>query len=507
MKTKIFFVAILLVLSSVCVNASVTTPHLFSDHMVIQQEKPVRVWGWAEPDESVTVEFKGNRETTQADSNGAWKVELPAVKASAEGATMTIKGSNTIVINDILVGEVWICSGQSNMEWNLGGAETAKEEIPKADFPNIRLLQITSKPSARSVHDINDTWKYCKPETAGSFSAVGYFFGKYLNQELSVPVGLIEVVWGGTRIEPWTPRIGFTQVPALKDIVTLIDQSEVHFRQGMQEMIAETEEWIAATKKAIDTDKPLPDLPHWPTRELSYSKGIPTQPTCLYNSRILPIVPFSLRGAIWYQGESNVGEGMLYYEKMKALIGGWRTVFKQEDLSFYYVQLAPFTYGSIALPEIWEAQTAALQIPYTGMAVTNDITANVADVHPINKRDVGKRLALWALAKNYGQSEIVYSGPLYKSMEIIAGKIEISFDHVGSGLKTRDGNAPDLFEIAGSDKVFYAATAKIVGDKVLVWSDKVGEPTAVRFAWSEIAKPNLMNKDGLPASSFRTNKP
>ena len=506
MKTKIFFVAILLVLSLVCVNASVTTPHLFSDHMVIQQGKPVRVWGWAEPDESVTVEFKGNRKTTQADSKGVWKVELPAVKASAEGATMTIKGSNTIVINDILVGEVWICSGQSNMNFSLDRTETAREEIPKADFPNIRLLHITSKPSGWPVHDIKDTWKYCKPDTVGGFSAVGYFFGKYLNQELSVPVGLIEAVWGGTRIEVWTPRVGFTQVPALKDIVTLIDQSEVHFRQDMLETIAEIEDWIAETKKAIDTDKPLPDLPQWPTHEL-YSEGHPTQPTCLYNSRILPIVPFSLRGAIWYQGESNMGEGMLYYEKMKALIGGWRTVFKQDDLSFYYVQLAPFKRaGDFIMPEMWEAQTAALQIPYTGMAVTNDITANVSDIHPINKRDVGKRLALWALAKNYGQSEIVYSGPLYKSVEIRAGKIEISFDHVGSGLKTRDGNPPDLFEIAGSDKVFYAASAKIVGDKVLVWSEKVGEPTAVRFAWSEIAEPNLMNKDGLPASSFRIDK-
>jgi sialate O-acetylesterase len=506
MRTKLFFVTILLVLTSVWANASVTMPHVFSDHMVIQQEKPVFVWGWADPDESVTVEFKGNRKTTQSDSKGAWAVELPAIKASAESATMTITGSNTIVINDILVGEVWICSGQSNMEWGLGNVEKGAEETAKADLPNIRLLHITSKPSPRPLSDIENTWDSCKPTTAGDFTGVGYFFGKYLYDELSVPIGLIEAAWGGTRIEPWTPREGFSQVPALKDVVTFIEQSDLRYREAMPSKITEIEDWIVKTQKAIAADKPLPDLPQWPAHEI-YSEGHPTQPTCLYNSRISPIVPFSVRGAIWYQGESNMGEGMLYYEKMRALIAGWRTVFKQADLSFYYVQLAPFTYNTNTLPEIWEAQTATLEIPYTGMAVTNDIVGNVSDIHPRNKRDVGKRLALWALAKNYGKSGIVYSGPLYKSMEIKGNKIEILFDHVGSGLTTQDGKAPDLFEIAGSDNVFHAAKAKIVDDKVVVWSEKVGEPKAVRFAWSEIAQPNLMNKDGLPASSFRTNKP
>ncbi|KPJ69687.1 hypothetical protein AMJ44_02930 [candidate division WOR-1 bacterium DG_54_3] len=486
-------------------NAAVTMPNVFSDHMVLQQGKPISVWGWAEPYESVTVDFKGITKKTTAGSEGRWDVELPAFEASSESAQLRIEATNTVVISDILVGEIWICSGQSNMEWNLNSAETGAKAVAAANFPQIRLLKINSRPCAWAVRDIDNKWLVCSPQTVGDFTAIGYFFGKHLHEELSVPVGLIQAAWGGTRIEPWIPREGFEQVDALVNIVRHIDQAHKNYRENLPVKMLEIEKWINEARKALKIGKTIPLQPEWPRHSL-YSEGHPTEPTCLYNSRIFPIVPLTHRGAIWYQGESNIGEGMLYYDKMKALIGGWRAVFGQSDLSFYYVQLAPYRhYGSDALPAIWEAQTAALGIPNTGMVVINDI-GNIEDIHPRNKRDVGDRLALWALAKNYGRGNLVYSGPLYRSMAVKGDKIEITFDHVGPGLTTRDGKTPDWFEIAGSDKLFRPAQVRIVSDKVEVWSDEVSAPVAVRFAWDNIAQPNLMNKAGLPASAFRTDK-
>lgn len=406
-------------------------------------------------------------------------------------------------MNDILVGEVWLCSGQSNMEWGLGSAETGSQEIPQADFPKIRLFKINSSPNSYPVSNVNDNWRVCGPDTVSDFTAVGYFFGKHLHKELNVPVGLVQAAWGGTRIEPWTPRVGFEGQEALADIVKRIDEAEVSYRNQLPGKMKEIEAWIENTKRALIDNRRIPATPDWPRHPI-YSEGHPAEPTCLYNSRIYPIVPFAMRGAIWYQGESNVGEAMLYYEKMKALISGWRNVWNDESMSFYFVQLAPFRhYGVDDLPRIWQAQTESLKIPNTGMAVISDI-GNIEDIHPRNKRDVGKRLALWALAKDYGRNDTVFSGPIYKSMRIVVDKIEISFDYVGDGLATRDGKEPDWFEIAGEDKQFHPAKAQIAGNRIIVSSDKVASPTAVRFAWGNIAEPNLMNKNGLPASSFRT---
>jgi sialate O-acetylesterase len=273
----------------------------------------------------------------------------------------------------------------------------------------------------------------------------------------------------------------------------------------MPAKIKEIQAWIEQTQQALADRAPALPSVAWPRHPI-YSEGHPTEPTCLYNTRIYPIVPFAMRGAIWYQGESNMGEAMLYYEKMKALIGGWRTVWHDDTLSFYSVQLAPFRgYGPDDLPRIWEAQVESLKIPRTGLAVINDI-GNIDDIHPRNKRDVGKRLALWALAKDYGREEVVYCGPMFKGMTVMGQAATLTFDHVGQGLTTRDGQAPDWFEIAGADKVFYPAQAKIVANTIQVSCDKAAAPVAVRFAWDNTAEPNLMNKDGLPASSFRTDR-
>jgi sialate O-acetylesterase len=302
----------------------------------------------------------------------------------------------------------------------------------------------------------------------GDFTAVGYFFGRHLHQELDVPIGLIGSNWGGTRIEPWTPPEGFQQVPALKDIADNLASYPAKNDQGQ-----------------VNHQTPL----------------------ALYNGMIAPLVPYSIRGALWYQGESNNGEGMLYHEKMKALIGGWRTLWNDPDMPFYFVQLAPYRYGGDAtrLAGIWEAQQATLSVPHTGMAVTVDI-GNVTDIHPRNKQDVGRRLALWALAKDYGRKDLVYSGPLYKSMRVDGDSIRISFDYLGGGLVSRDGKPLTHFTIAGADGKFVAAQAEINGDVVVVHADEVKEPKAVRFAWHEEAEPNLSNKSGLPASPFRTDK-
>jgi sialate O-acetylesterase len=314
----------------------------------------------------------------------------------------------------------------------------------------------------------SDGWKVCSPETVAGFTGVGYFFGRRLNKELDVPIGLIGSNWGGTRIEPWTPPAGFKSVPALKkDFADKLDSFPQKRDNG-----------------TINHQTPL----------------------ALYNGMIHPLLPYTIRGAIWYQGESNNGEGMLYNEKMKALIAGWRSVWKNDELPFLFVQLAPFKYGRRNpedLAGIWEAQTATLAVPNTGMAVTTDI-GNVRDIHPRNKQDVGARLALWALAKTYGKQDVVYSGPLYRGMKVEGDSIRLSFDHVGGGLVSRDGEDLTWFTIAGKDLEFVKAKAVIDGDTVVVSADGVKNPVAVRFGFDQVAEPNLSNKAGLPASPFRT---
>jgi sialate O-acetylesterase len=456
--------------------ADVRLPHVFGNQMVLQRDLPVRFWGTAEPGEKVTVTVEKNQASATADSKGKWQVELPAMSASGKPVAMKVAGKNTIELHDVLVGEVWVCSGQSNMQMAVAGVNNATKEIADSTHLQIRLFTVPMKASAQPLEDIDAYWKQCNPSSVPYFSAVAYFFGRSLHEQLGVPIGLIDTSWGGTRIEPWTPPVGFSSVPAVTSILTNLQKDE------------------SAKKPTAGKKK----------NKWDQGQGIPTR---LYNGMINPIVPFAIRGAIWYQGESNNGEGMLYFEKMKALIAGWRSVWNEGDFPFYYVQLAPFNYGPgnpTALAKIWEAQTAALSIPDTGMAVINDVS-NIKDIHPKDKQDVGKRLALWALAKNYGK-QIVYSGPLYKSMSIDGSSIRLKFDHVGGGLAARDGKALNWFTIAGEDKKFVDATAKIDGDSIVVSASDVAKPAAVRFAWNQIAEPNLSNIEGLPASAFRTDR-
>jgi len=465
---RVAALAVCLLAATVCLcpssaEADVTVPKVFGTNMVMQRDIALPVWGFADAGEKVTVRIGKCEKTATANAEGNWKVTLPAMKCSTKAASMTVSGKgNKIELTNILIGEVWVCSGQSNMQWSIKRSANAKEEIAAANYPLIRLLGVGRATAAEPQKDINGQWQVCSPKTAGGFSAVGYFFGRKLHKELKMPIGLIHSSWGGTRIEPWTPIEGLQSVEALKKIA-----------DG--------------------------------AKKLTGRIGNRT-PTALYNAMIAPLKPVAIRGAIWYQGESNMGEGMMYFEKKKALIGGWRKVWGQGDFPFGFVQLAPFDrYGGDRQPKLWEAQTASLAIPNTGMAVITDITT-LKNIHPPNKQDVGLRLALWALATSYDKKDLVYSGPMYKSMKVAGGKAVLTFDHVGGGLASRDGKDLDWFEIADDDKKFVPAKAKIDGKTVVVSSDEVAKPAAVRFGWSQKATPNLMNKEGLPASPFRTDR-
>ena len=485
----------------------VRMPRVFGDHMVFQRGKPLVVWGWAAPGEKVTVALNGNKKEAAADATGRWTTVLP-VMAAGGPFEMTVAGrTGGLAFKDVLVGDVWLCSGQSNMEWPLRAAENGADVVKAANHPLIRLLNVEQKASPQPLPDIGGAWAVCSPESAGDFSAVGYFFGRNLQADLHVPIGLINSSWGGTLIETWTPPAGFEMTPALSRIVRDLAMADEDYRGLLPGKLAEMEAWIASVRKALERGGAIPLQPGWPEHPI-YGQGFPEKPTSLYNGMIHPFVPFALRGAIWYQGESNVitKDGMLYYEKMKALVNGWRKLWGQGDFPFYFVEIAPLggpTYEDDELPKLWDAQRASLAIPNTGMAVVNDV-GNLEDIHPWNKLTVGNRLALWALAKEYGRKDVVFSGPLYRSMGIRDGKAVISFDDTGGGLDVRGGGELTWFEIAGEDRVFKKAAARIEGNTVVVWSEAVPTPAAVRFGWNKKAEPNLMNKEGLPASPFRT---
>lgn len=500
------------------VQADVRLPHVFSSNMVLQQEKPIVVWGWANPGEAVTVQVGDAKESTKATDKGEWQVKLPAMKASNTPINVEITGTNSLKLENVLVGEVWLCSGQSNMEMGIKMAQDADKEVAAANYPNIRLFKIpkafNTLPQADVTIPANTTvaWDVCTPETVakngwGGFSAAGYYFGREIHKTLNVPVGLIDSSWGGTRIEPWTPPVGFAQTPTLKDIetkVALADPRTDAHKQKLEDVLKTTEAWIDAARKAGKEEAVIPPMPAFPGELAPLNSH--QQPTALYNAMISPIVPLSMRGAIWYQGESNHGEGKLYTEKTKALVAGWRSVFKQPELPFYYTLIAPYQYGnenSNIVPEFWEAQAAAMSIPNTGMVVTTDI-ADLKDIHPKNKQEVGRRLALWALAKTYGKSDVVYSGPVFKSLATEGSKLRVTFDMTAGGLTARDDKPLTNFEIIDGEKGgFVPATAQIDGNSVVLSADGVTKPVAVRFGWNKLAEPNLANKAGLPAVPFR----
>lgn len=443
--------------------ADVRLPSIFADNMVLQRDMPVPVWGHADPGEQVTVKFGTQKKTAEAGKDGKWRVKLDALKASAQPSEMLITssaGTQQVKIVNILVGEVWLCSGQSNMEMGPKLCHDAEKEIAGATYPGIRLFMVPHTASAKPQDTVSADWVVCSPETLaaggwGGFSAAAYFFGREIHQKLNIPVGLLDVSWGGTVIEPWTAKEGYEGNPRFKD---------------------------------------------------AKAGGF-------FNGMIHPLVPFAIRGALWYQGESNLmgGDTRSYTAKMRALIEGWRKVWTQpcSDWPFFYAQIAPLDNPSYdSLPRFWAAQSAVeKQIPNTGMIITHDITDNLKDIHPKNKQDVGRRFANLALHETYGMKDVACRGPIFKSMSIKGNRIIVTFENCEGGLSTRDGRDPDWFTIAGADGKFVEAKATISGkNEVTVWNDAVTKPVDIRLGWSRIAQPNLCNKAGLPVNGFHTDK-
>lgn len=470
-----------LVLGASASTADVKLPAIIGSNMVLQRDMALPIWGWADAGEEVSVSIAGQTHKATAGADGKWSVKLAALKVSDKPQTMTIKGKNSLELGNILVGEVWLASGQSNMQWGVNGSLNPKEEIAAAKYPNLRLFSAKIISQREPQKDTEGKWSECSPASVAGFSAVGYFFGRHLHKELNVPVAIIHSSLGGTLCEAWTKQEFLESDPDFKPILD---------RQANAD---------AAEKKAREANQD-------PKKKIN-SAWNSNSPTGLYNGMIAPLVPFAIRGAIWYQGESNLGRAQQYRKLFPTMIRNWRQDWNQGDFPFLFVQLAPYRYRGqdpATYAELCEAQTMTLTTsPNTGMAVTNDI-GNVNDIHPQNKQDVGKRLALNALAKVYGRKELVYSGPIYKSMEKKEGKIVLHFDHVGGGLAVRGGGELSSFTIAGADQKFVPAKAEIVGNTVVVSSPDVADPVAARHAWRDDAAPNLVNKEGLPASLFRT---
>jgi sialate O-acetylesterase len=493
-------------------RAEIRLPHVFSDHMVLQRNQPIPVWGWAEPGETVTVRMSPASVKGTADSQGRWRVSLPP-QTGVGPFTLVVSGSSTITFHDVLIGEVWLCSGQSNMEMGMKMIQDSAAEISRGSHPRIRLLLVPRKLSPLALEDFDANWKVCDPETLSQggwngFSAVAYFFARELQARLNVPVGVIESSWGGTLIEPWTPPGGFAAVNTLSNIseqVELALPSSMEHKKALGKALAQMQLWQEATRAALAAEGLVPELPAvssnlW--REWSFQT-----PTALYNGMIHPLIPYGIRGALWYQGESNRGEGAIYTDKMKALIAGWRQLWHLGDFPFLYVQIAPFGYDNEdpdIVPLFWEAQSAALKIPNTGMAVINDI-GDVQDIHPKNKAEVGRRLALLALAGTYGQPNLVAGGPTFRNLKIEGATLRVSFDSIGGGLASRDGKPLSWFEVKDANGAGFApANARIDGDTVVLSATNVPHPVAMRFGWNKVAEPNLMNREGFPASAFRT---
>lgn len=507
---RFVLVLVCLMLFALDARAEARLPGFFGDHMVLQRGIPVPVWGWADAGEEVAGEEVavqlGTTRTvrTAADANGRWQVKLPVMPAGGPH-TLTVSAANRIVIRDVLVGEVWLCSGQSNMEWTVARSLNPEQEIAAGDHPQIRHLKVAKKTSGHPLDDLSANWQVCSPATVANFTAAGYYLARELQKELGVPIGLLNSSWGGTRIEPWTPIPGFERVPVLADILTQVRRTlpgNPQYQAALKKHVAATEAWIEKAKAALDDGEPVSLNPEFPAAYQPLIRH--TDPTAIYNAMIHPLVGYGMRGVIWYQGESNHSEGMLYHEKKKALVGGWRKIWGLGEFPFYYVQIAPFRYGAEdpkILARFWEAQATSLEIPNTGMVVTSDI-GNVGDIHPKNKQEVGRRLALLALKNDYGRSELVASGPTFASMAIEGNSLRIRFAN-GAGLRSRDGKSLTHFEIIGEQAEFVGATARIEGDSVVLSSLEIKRPAAMRFAWHKLAEPNLENGAGLPAAAFR----
>jgi sialate O-acetylesterase len=636
MKPLLLQVSAAFVLSvSLCSAEGPFLSPVFTDHMVLQRDRKDAVWGWAKPGDKVSVTLAGQSAEAVAGAEGKWQVMLPALPAGGPH-TMTVSGPETVTLQDILIGDVWICSGQSNMEWKVANSNEAQAEIAAANHPQIRSITLphVTAPQPQTTFS-SDGWQVCSPQTVGEFTAVGYYFGRKLHEDLKVPVGLIHTSWGGTIAEAWASKEGLAPIgdfnaamAALEELAKVsganpqedwFNKHDAGVKEGWSSDVVDDAAWTVSGQPLQWTGSAVAELANldgvvWFRRSIALAHdflgkdavlqlgaiddddtvwfngrqvgtgegwnkarsykipgdlvklgknviavrvvdhsggggivgpadqmklvfdtgfqklegnwrykigadfakcppfprragGNPNVPTVLYNAMISPLLPYGIKGAIWYQGESNAGRAQQYRKVLPAMIGDWRKRFGQGDFPFYIVQLANFMQkqpepGPSEWAELREAQTmTGKNLPNSGIAVTIDI-GDAADIHPRNKQDVGKRLALQALAKTYGK-EVVAAGPEFKSAKVEGGAIRLGFDSVGGGLVAKDGTLKS-FSIAGEDKKFVWAEAKIDGETVVVSSPQVAKPVAVRYGWENNPDATLFNKEGLPAGPFRT---
>ena len=496
-----------LMLSAAAVQADVSLNNMFGDHMVLQQGIKNRVWGKADPGEAVTVTLGGQSKSATAGADGTWEVFLDPVMEYGGPHTLTVKGKNTVTFNDVLIGEVWVCSGQSNMQWAVNQSNDPDLEMAAAKFPNIRLISVPQVGLQEPQWNFNGKWRPCSPDTVINFSAVGYFFGRQLHQTLGVPVGLINNAWGGSAAEAWVKRDKLAAHPALKVLHERWQKEEAGYENAKAEFEKKLAEWTTAATKAKAEGKPEPGgKPQHPDARM---KGN-ARPGNIHSGVLAPSIGYGIKGAIWYQGESNAGRAYQYRELFPFMIQSWRDEWGLGDFPFYFVQLADFKPeksepAESDWAELREAQTMTMKaLPNTGEAVIIDIGEG-KDIHPKNKQDVAKRLARWALAETYKVPGIVARSPLYKSMEKQGAKIVLAFDHVAGGWRPFDVNEPVGFTIAGADNKFVPATAKILPDgRIEVGSDAVADPVAVRYAWADNPVCNMYSGAGLPLTPFRT---
>jgi sialate O-acetylesterase len=525
--TRVFFLATLALLFSYDASARIKLPAIFSDHMVLQQKTRAIFWGWADPGEKVTIQagWSTTSLNTQTDPAGKWTLQIPTPSAGGP-FVITIKGSagssDSLQLQDVLVGEVWLCSGQSNMVFSLKGSKNAKEEIAAADFPAIRYFSVTRQYAS---HDFDDspgaTWEKTTPKTAPGFSAVAYFFAKKIHRQLNVPVGIVYSAWGGTPAEAWTPAPAMEKDTILtryftrwKYIQDNVGKDSVAWHEALAKWqqahpgadSAETKQTDDQFAPAGDSKKPAEPQTHYyfvrPWRE----------PGVLFNGMIQPVIPYSIKGVLWYQGESNVNYADEYFRLMDAMIQSWRahwgTNNRPANFPFYVVQISAFGYSSLDnAARVREAEYEIMKkIPNTGTAVTIDL-GNMKNIHYTRKQEVGDRLARIALARNYGDKKLVYKGPEAKKAVMVNGKVTVAFEPSASPLTVGDSPIKG-FELgypapSGDSILFTPATAKIEGDKIIVWNDQVNNPIEVRYAWLQVAEANLFNKESLPAFPFR----
>lgn len=483
------------------------TPHpLFSDGVVLQRGARCKVWGTASPGEEVRYALGTDAERTgkaAADKDGNWSFTLPALRAGGP-YTLTLAGKNTVTVKDVHFGDVWVCSGQSNMEWPVALTHQAKKDVAGAKYPKIRLFTVEKAVRPRPVRGVNGRWQACTPQSVGDFSAVGYFFGRALHRKLGVPIGLIDSTWGGTAAEVWISRARLESVGSLKYKLQGFDAKRKLYDAAETKYLEQLAHHAEQSKKDLAAGLSLSPAPAMGPHPFL---GHPTAPTVLYNGMIKPLQPFAIKGAIWYQGESNAGQAYEYRTLFPAMIQSWRDDWEQGDFPFLFVQLAPFLAKAkqpqeSAWAELRESQAlTARKVKNAAMAVITDV-GDPADIHPRNKRVVGERLALAARGVAYGE-KLVYSGPEYDSHEIEGANVILKFKSVGQGLEAKGGELTG-FTICGEDKKWVNAKAVIKGDTVVVSAEGVKKPVAVRFGWYNFPEVNLWNKDGLPASPFRT---